>query len=327
VLFPGIRTSSPCGKVQQILSEAEHQAAQFNRTMDLSGVSAAALDEMFSQGEPVLAGVDLDSGLLFALQRCEQRDGKSWSDVLAQGRSQGLALSVVVKDAAKGIAAGVSEVFAQAEQRDDCFHALYEMNKVRRTLERRAYGAIEREVEALRRLGKVRACHSERRRQAKHTLSTARVECAKAVERFDVFKAAMATLRRAIECVDIDSAELHRPEQVQQMVEQVADKVAGLDIHDGARLGTYLRNRAPGLALAQASLLPKLEALAPQYSLEAVSLACLIWYLVGALRKRPHRARYRQLYRHLLGAFAQLRTQLGDASAETLLDEVETLLL
>ena len=83
---------------------------------------------------------------------------------------------MVVKDAARGIAAGVSEVFPQAEQRDDCFHVLYEMNKVRRRLERRAYGAIEREGEALGRLGKIRACDKVRRRKAKHALRRARRE-------------------------------------------------------------------------------------------------------------------------------------------------------
>jgi len=315
------------GKVQQILSEAEAQAAQFNRTMALSGISAGALDEMFSQGEPVLAGVGLDSGALFALELCEQRDARSWAGVLEQGRSQGLALSVVVKDAAKGIAAGVSEVFAQAEQRDDCFHALYEMNKTRRSLDRRAYGAIEREVEAQARLRRIRACRQEQRVAAKRALSKASSECAEAVARFDVFDAAMDKLRAAIECVDVDSATLHSPEQVQAMVEQVAEMVAGLDVRDAAKLAKYLRNRAPGLALAQASLLPKLQALGTQYSLDTVSLGCVVWYLVGALKKRPHRNRSADLYRHLLGAFAQLRTQLGAQRAEALLDEVEALLV
>ena len=59
--------------------------------------------------------------------------------MLREGEGQGLALSVVVKDAAKGIAAGVGEVFPDAEQRDDCFHVLYEMHKVRRKLERRKH--------------------------------------------------------------------------------------------------------------------------------------------------------------------------------------------
>ena len=112
---------------------------------------------MFSQGEPVLAGVDLDSGYLFGLSLSATRDGAAWSELLREGRGQGLSLSVAVKDAARGIAAGVAEVFPDAEQRDDCFHVLYEMNKVRRKLERRAYGAIECEGEALGRLGKIRA--------------------------------------------------------------------------------------------------------------------------------------------------------------------------
>ena len=325
VLFPGVRASY--GKIQQILSDAEARATQFNRTMDLSGVHAGALDEVFSQGEPVVAGVDLDSGLLFALELCEQRDAKSWAQVLGQGRSQGLALSVVVKDAGAGIAAGVSEVFPEAEQRDDCFHALYEMNKLRRILERRAYGAIAREVEALSRLRRIRACQQEQRVNAKRALSTASHECVQAVERFDVVNAAMDKLRAAIECVDIESHQLHCPEQVQAMVEQVADTVAGLEVRNAAKLAKYLRNRAPGLALAQASLLPKLQDLGRDYSLDAVSLGCVVWYLVGALRKRPHRARYRALYRHLLGAYAQLQTHLGAVQAHALLDEVEALLL
>lgn len=200
-LFPGVRVSY--GKLQEILVEAQERAAQFNRTMDLSGVSAVALDEMFSQGDPVLAGVDLDSGLLFSLELCEQRDAHTWAGVLEQGRAQGLSPSVVVKDAAMGIAAGVSKVFPQAEQRDDCFHALYEMNKVRRTLERRAYGAIERETQALVRLGKIRCYETERRQAAKRGLSRATGECVEAVARFDVFEAAMNKLRGAIECVDV----------------------------------------------------------------------------------------------------------------------------
>jgi len=324
VLFPGVRWSY--GKIQQVVNEAEGQAAQFNRTVALSGITAGALDEMFSQGDPVLAGVDLDSGLLFALELCEQRDGPTWAGVLGQGRAQGLDLSVVVKDAAKGIASGVSEVFPQAEQRDDCFHALYEMNKVRRRLEQRAYGAIEREVEARSRLGKIRAYHLERRRAAKRALSMATRQCAEAIERFDVFDAAMEQLRGAIECVDLLSGELHRPEHVQALIEQVADTVAVLDVRDGPKLGKYLRNRAPGLALAQAGLLPQLEVLGEAYSLEAVALGCIVWQLVNALRKHPHRTRRRELQRHLLGAFGELRQQLG-ARADGLLDEVERLLL
>ena len=178
LLYPGVKVSY--GTIQHMLVEAEARAARFNAQVSLGGVEAGALDEMFSQGEPVLAGVDLDSGYLFGLSLSATRDGDAWAQLLREGQCQGLELSVVVKDAAKGIAAGVSEVFPRAEQRDDCFHVLYEMHKVRRRLERRAYAAIDREGEALGRLGKIRAYDKERRRKAKRELSSARRGCAEA---------------------------------------------------------------------------------------------------------------------------------------------------
>ena len=228
LLYPGVKVSY--GTIQQMLVEAEARAARFNAQASLGGVEAGALDEMFSQGEPVLAGVDLDSGYLFGLSLSATRDGEAWAELLREGQCQGLELSVVVKDAAKGIAAGVSEVFPQAEQRDDCFHVLYEMNKVRRRLERRAYAAIEREGEALGRLGKIRAHDKVRRRKAKRELSSVRRECAEAIERFDEFEAAMDTLRGALECVDIATGELHRPEHVQALIEGVAQRIESLAV-------------------------------------------------------------------------------------------------
>ena len=200
------------------------------------------------------------------------------------------------------------------------------MSKVRRALERRAYGAIEREMEAVSRLGTIRAHHTERRGEAKRALGTARRQCAEAIERFDVFDAAMEKLRGAMECVDLHTGELHRPEHVEALIEQVAGTLEGLEVRDGPKLAKYLRNRAPGLALAQASLLPKLEALGPVYSLEAVALGCLVWQLVKALRKSPHRARRRELHRHVLGAYGELRRHLG-ARTDALLDAVDQLLL
>ena len=155
LLYPGVKVSY--GTIQQMLVEAEGRAARFNAQVSLGGVEAGALDEMFSQGEPVLAGVDLDSGYLFGLSLSATRDGEAWAGLLREG-------------------------------------------------------------EALGRLGKIRAYDKERRRKAKRALSSARRECAEAIERFDAFEAAMDTLRGALECVDIHTGELHRPEHVQALI-------------------------------------------------------------------------------------------------------------
>ena len=63
-----------------MLVEAEGRAARLNAQASLDGVEAGALDEMFSQGEPVLAGVDLDSGYLFGLLLSATRDGDAWAE-------------------------------------------------------------------------------------------------------------------------------------------------------------------------------------------------------------------------------------------------------
>ena len=123
------------------------------------------------------------------------------------------------------------------------------------------------------RLSKIRAYDKAHRRKAKCTLSRARRECAEAIERFDEFEAAMDTLRGALECVDIETGELHRPEHVQALIEQVAQRIESLGVGECAKLAKYLRNRAPGLVLAQKSVLPRLEALAEHWSAQAVSLA------------------------------------------------------
>jgi hypothetical protein len=179
VLYPGQHLSY--GKVQQLLVEAESQAQRFNRQADLAAIQASALDELFSQGDPVLAGIDLNSGYVFALTGCERRAGNDWAEVLRQGQAQGLALEIVVKDAAKGIAAGVHEVFPQAEQRDDCFHAHYKMHKVRRRLERRAYAAIQQEQDAARKLTQLHAKDRKQRRQQQQKLAWARRHCQQAI--------------------------------------------------------------------------------------------------------------------------------------------------
>ena len=119
MLYPGVKVSY--GTIQPMLVEAEGAAGRLDAQGSLGGVEAGALDEMFSQGELVRAGVDLDSGSLFGLPLSATRDGEAWAELLREGQSQRPARSVVVKGAARGIAVGVGEVFPHAEPRDEAF--------------------------------------------------------------------------------------------------------------------------------------------------------------------------------------------------------------
>jgi hypothetical protein len=104
IIYPGVAPSF--GKIQSITARAEANATVFNAQADLSKIRAGALDELFSQGDPVLGGVDLDSGYLFGLSLRASRSGADWAEVLKAGQAQGLDLSVVVNDAGLGIDAG-----------------------------------------------------------------------------------------------------------------------------------------------------------------------------------------------------------------------------
>ena len=74
LLYPGLKVSY--GTIQQMLVEAEGRAARFNTQVSLGGVEAGALDEMFSQGEPVLAGVDPRLGVsVWVVVECDARWG------------------------------------------------------------------------------------------------------------------------------------------------------------------------------------------------------------------------------------------------------------
>ncbi len=322
IIYPGVAPSF--GKIQSITSAAEAGAAAFNRRADLSRIVAAALDEMFSQGDPVLAGVDLDSGYLFGLSLRESRSGADWAEVLGDGQARGLDLSVVVKDAGAGIDAGVREVFPGAERRDDCFHALYAMNKVQRQLEQKAYAAIALEHEEEKKLGKIRAKDKRERAEQKRQLATASKNCLQAIERYERFAAAKRKAHEAMEYVDVNSGKLRTGEQTRGMIEAAAEEMLSIDYGKSKKVARYIRNRAPGLSLAIADLHTRLQALFPIYTPDAVGLACLILHLLGTVRKRPGPLPPNDRTRHLLGAFALLKDLLGEKTDE-LLEAVEAL--
>lgn len=321
IIYPGVRISY--GKVQSILAQAEERARSFNEAVDLSAITVGALDEMFSQGDPVLAGLDLDSGYLFGLELRDTRAGKDWAQWLRRSQSQGMELSVVVKDAAKGIEAGVREVYPQAEQRDDCFHVLYEINKLRRRLEQRAYGAISAEQEAEGGLRKIRAYDRDKRRSHKRAIAHARQRCQQAIERFDLLEHGFELVREAMTYVDLDSGQLRTGEQVRGLMEQAAQCIGEIDDRKCTKLARYVRNRAPGVSLASTALHTKLQQLSTAYPEHAVALTCRCWRLVTELRKTPapwSKPKHRQV---LLGALALLKSQLGTTGADKLLDIVK----
>jgi len=312
IVYPGMHVSY--GKIQGVLSEAEQRAADFNAGCNLSGIEAGALDEMFSQGNPVLAGVDLESGYLFSLALREGRSGEDWEEVLKAAKAQGLDLSTVVKDAAQGIARGVSKVFPDAEQRDDCFHAFYRMAKLKQHLERRGYGAISREQEAEDKVEKIRKTGKGNLAQAEEKLNSARQKCTETLALHDGFESAMREVMEAMEFVDLETGRIRTADEMEVAIKAAADKMISLNHKHCVKEGKYIGNRAAGLALYMHDMKAELDAIAEQYGETAVSLAGLIYRLHNDLKVQCRPWDRRRDEQYLLGALGMLHE---DAGAQT----------
>jgi hypothetical protein len=319
IVYPGVNPSY--GTIQGLAVDAEAKATQFNRQVDQSGLTAGALDELFSQGQPVLGGIGLDCGYAFALQLRQSRSAEDWAEVLRAAKELGLDLDTAVMDAAPGIAAGLREVFPECEQRDDCFHVKYELGKVQRIFEQRAFGTLARLEETQQGLDAARAAGTPT--QKWHTkLRWDKAKCDAAIELHDSFERAAKVVDEAIEFVDLKTCSLRSTVEAEQMLRGAAQQIRALD-HDRARkVGCYLPNRIPGLVLAGRELEQNLRTLAAAFGEEPVALAGVVLRLLNCIDEQRYHWQRPTHERLLLAAYGLLRQQLADR-ADALLHAVE----
>lgn len=237
------------GPVVSVIRDAEERAAAWLREPSHRELGSVALDEMFRQGRPVLAGIDLDHQYLFLLRVEDDRRGDTWARVLGEQRDhQGLSPSVVVKDAGSGLAAGVRRAWPDTQEVDDLFHALLLTNKVRRRLETAAYRAIER-VEGLTRKRALAERGTETERLSlDQDLGTATPQLDEAIARFDAFEKLYHALREALEMTAWGSGRLRTPEEMERNVRGIIEQMGALGTREVRGITRYLSNRAAGLA-------------------------------------------------------------------------------
>ncbi len=329
IIYPGVTRSF--GSIQSLLIKAQEKARQFNDTVDLSQIKAAALDEMYSQNAPVLAGVDLASGYLPSLELCESRSSEDWEAVLNRAKSQGMNLEIVVKDAALGIACGVKTVFPYAQQRDDCFHVLYDMNKVRRKIKSYAYNAIENEYSLQNKLAKLEK-QSQSGKDTSHDIEEtqqlyikAQEKCLEKIEQFEQFEMAAKLIIESMQYVHPKSGELYSGSRVEMMMISAANRLKTIQQYHCRKLATYIDNRGTGIAYAAHALDVELAALTPQFSRGQVSRGCLLLRLLDELKKQKTIQRHQKKYQFFKALFHNLQQEMGK-KLDDLLDNIRALL-
>ncbi len=76
------------GQVVRILKDTAVKAARFNAAQTLRAIHMGAHDEIFSQQQAVLAGVDVASTYLYLLESLGGRTGTHWGVALLDKRAQ-----------------------------------------------------------------------------------------------------------------------------------------------------------------------------------------------------------------------------------------------
>lgn len=130
------------GTVHNIVHSAVAAARSFNLGQDLAGVDFAALDEIFQNGKPVLAGAHVGSTYCFLLGREEHRDADTWGVRLLELQPRGFAPEATVADFGTGLRAGQKLALPGVPCRGDLFHVLADLTAVTVFLDNRAYDAL-----------------------------------------------------------------------------------------------------------------------------------------------------------------------------------------
>ena len=123
------------GTIWNILKEASRKAETLEKGVSLENVKHIATDEVFQNGEPVLTGVDLDSGYVFLTEAAPDRSGETWKAALEEKKTRGLKPELNVSDGGSGLVKGVREAFPEIETQLDIFHALRDLGNAVRSVE------------------------------------------------------------------------------------------------------------------------------------------------------------------------------------------------
>lgn len=130
------------GKISQILNQAADRAAEFDASIDLSGIRQGANDEIFQCGTPVLTGIDPVSTYIYLLQQEEDRSAQTWQTAMQACKARNLNLDVSISDFGTGLLSGIPRAFPDACVQPDIFHWMMELGKEISAQERKAYAML-----------------------------------------------------------------------------------------------------------------------------------------------------------------------------------------
>lgn len=135
--------SASTGKISTILSDYAERARKINSSVDLSGIKAIGLDEIYQEEQPVLTGVCLDTTYCLIMEPEQDRKAQTWVNVLNSRKTSGLNPDLTISDSCGSILSAVPEAFPHATVQMDVFHALMNLGKEVLKVPRRAMSDLQ----------------------------------------------------------------------------------------------------------------------------------------------------------------------------------------
>lgn len=320
LIYPQVTRSF--GYIQGLQIEAQRNAAVFNQQVDLSRVKSIAPDEVFCQNDPVLAAIDLDSGFLTLLSHETHRDGPTWGRVFSDNKAQGMEPLHVVKDGATGMTKAVNDIFPDAEQRDDAFHALYIASKAVAKVEKRAYRLIEQEGNLMKVMAKAK---EDQQVELEEALKSMIAKCDEAILRYELAEKGLQHLHHALRSVHTNVIALMSPEAAQSLLAlsvHLFEQARHPDCDTAAR---YINNRIEGLTLATTDFYEHQMALSESFGQDVIAHACYIGEYKRSMKKMSEEKK-KDARQRILEAHQHIETSLSKRKSNELVAAIEWLL-
>ena len=130
------------GRVGDIEEEKSKDAAEIMAGVSLGNIKDVAADELFQQGKPVAAVVDLETHFVPLLKPVNDRTGETWEKILNEMKERAFYPRLCVSDAGSGLLKGVPAAFPGITMQLDIFHVLRDVGVYARRQERRAFSEL-----------------------------------------------------------------------------------------------------------------------------------------------------------------------------------------
>lgn len=252
------------GKISSILDAATDKAKIANDSYRLDQCHNSATDEIFHQGDPVLAAIDLDSQFCMELQYEDTRDHNAWGYHLLNMTGKGYNPTNNVMDGGSGMDKAFAEVLPTVNVRYDHFHVIQSIKDVSRFLKNKYESSVTQCVKASIKVDKAKTKQLEQKQ--KYHLQQA----TKDMDNYKYISQQFLTLTNWLQydVLQLESIAINDREVMFDFIVEELDALAKRHPHRIQPIVTTLKNNKPKLLNVINELKATFELLAKKHQVE-----------------------------------------------------------